>query len=146
MRPDDDWYVREAAIECLAEMERGREAAEQQVQEKQIQRPIRCRTFVRREHDLAHQRLFADYFTEEPRWGPTVFHNRFRMRRDLFLSIVQTLEARDPYFQYWEDGIGRPRLTPLQKCTVVSGSWRMAPRRTCLTSTFMSGRHLAASA
>ncbi|XP_047951824.1 uncharacterized protein LOC125197155 [Salvia hispanica] len=40
------------------------------------------------------------------------------MLQELFLSIVQTLEARDEYFQYREDGIGRPGLTPLQKCTV----------------------------
>ena len=40
------------------------------------------------------------------------------MSRDLFLRIVHTLEGRDEYFQYREDGIGRPGLTPLQKCTV----------------------------
>ena len=40
------------------------------------------------------------------------------MRRDLFLGIVQTLEAFDEYFQYRKDGVGRPDLTPLQKCTV----------------------------
>ncbi|XP_047948871.1 uncharacterized protein LOC125194669 [Salvia hispanica] len=36
----------------------------------------------------------------------------------MFLRILRTLEERDEYFQYREDGIGRPRLTPLQKCTV----------------------------
>ena len=45
-------------------MERERDAAEQATA--QIPRPIRLRTFVRREHDLAHQRLFADYFAEQP--------------------------------------------------------------------------------
>ncbi|XP_047961358.1 uncharacterized protein LOC125206098 [Salvia hispanica] len=40
------------------------------------------------------------------------------MSHDLFLRIVHTLEGRDEYFQYREDGIGRPGLTPLQKCTV----------------------------
>ncbi|XP_047978831.1 uncharacterized protein LOC125220727 [Salvia hispanica] len=73
-----------------------------------------------REHDVAHERLFADYFAENPRWGPNVFHRRFRMSRDLFLRIVHTLEGRDEYFQYREDGIGRPGLTALQKCTVAS--------------------------
>ncbi|KAL1567330.1 hypothetical protein AAHA92_02820 [Salvia divinorum] len=41
------------------------------------------------------------------------------MRRDLFLRIVHTLEAHDTYFQYRTDGIGRPELTSLQKCTTV---------------------------
>ena len=31
---------------------------------------------------------------------------------------MHTLEGRDEYFQYREDEIGRPGLTPLQKCTV----------------------------
>ncbi|XP_047942593.1 uncharacterized protein LOC125189351 [Salvia hispanica] len=83
-----------------------------------VPRPIRRRTYVPREHGVAHERLFADYFAENPRWGPNVFHRRFRVSRDLFLRIVHTLEGRDEYFQYREDGIGRPGLTSLHKCTV----------------------------
>ncbi|XP_047943145.1 uncharacterized protein LOC125189982 [Salvia hispanica] len=105
--------VNDATMECLAEMERERAA-----EAARIPRPIRRRTFVPREHDVAHQRLFADYFAKQPRWGPTVFHHHFRMRRDLFLRIVRTLEGRDEYFQYREDGIDRSGLAPLQKCTV----------------------------
>ncbi|XP_047961986.1 uncharacterized protein LOC125206808 [Salvia hispanica] len=86
--------------------------------EARVPRPIRRRTYVPREHDVAHERLFADYFAENPRWGANVFHRRFIMSRDLFLRIVHMLEGRDEYFQYREDGIGRPGLTPLQKCTV----------------------------
>ncbi|XP_047965716.1 uncharacterized protein LOC125210188 [Salvia hispanica] len=103
--------VNEAKAECLAQMQR-------EEAEARVPRPIRRRTYVPREHDVAHERLFADYFAENPRWGPSVFHRRFRMSRDLFLHIVHTLEGRDEYFQYREDGIGRPGLTPLQKCTV----------------------------
>ncbi|XP_047965230.1 uncharacterized protein LOC125209688 [Salvia hispanica] len=105
--------VNEAKAECLAQMQR-----EQAVAEARVPRPIRRRTYVPREHDVAHERLFADYFAENSRWGPNVFHRRFRMSRDLFLRIVHTLEGRDEYFQYREDEIGRPGLTPLQKCTV----------------------------
>ena len=108
--------VNEAKAECLAQMQREQAAAA--AVEARVPRPIRRRTFVPREHDVAHERLFADYFAENPRWGPNVFHRRFRMSRDLFLRIVHTLEGRDEYFQYREDGIGRPGLTPLQKCTV----------------------------
>ncbi|XP_047947137.1 uncharacterized protein LOC125193396 [Salvia hispanica] len=104
--------VNEAKAECLAQMQR------EQAAEARVPRPIRRRTFVPGEHDVAHERLFANYFAENPRWGPNVFHRRFRMSRDLFLRIVHTLEGRDEYFQYREDGIGRPGLMPLQKCTV----------------------------
>ncbi|XP_047978379.1 uncharacterized protein LOC125220262 [Salvia hispanica] len=105
MNPDDDYCksegitrsltpalidcVHEATAECLAEKEREREAAKQ-AQARQIPRPIRRQMFLRREHDVAHQRLFADYFAEQPRWGPT----------------------------YQRDDIGKPGLTPSQKCTV----------------------------
>ncbi|XP_047979010.1 uncharacterized protein LOC125220926 [Salvia hispanica] len=107
--------VNEAKTECLAQMQREQAAAEVEVR---VPHPIRRRTFVPRDHDVAHERLFADYFAENPRWGPNIFHRRFRMSRDLFLRIVHMLEGRDEYFQYREDGIGRPGLTPLQKCTV----------------------------
>ncbi|XP_047978544.1 uncharacterized protein LOC125220413 [Salvia hispanica] len=76
--------VNDAAAECLAEMEREREAVEQAAAA-QIPQLIRRQTYVRREHDVAHQRLFDNYFAEQPRR---------------------------------EDGISRPGLTPLQKCTV----------------------------
>ena len=68
------------AVDCLAEMEREREQAEQ------VPRPrlIHRRTFVRHEHDVAHQRLFADHFADEPRLGPTVFINDLKCRGIFF--------------------------------------------------------------
>ena len=51
--------------------------------------------------------------------GPTVFHRRFRMQRDLSVSIVHTLEARDEYFQLPPDASGGPRLSMLHKCMAV---------------------------
>ncbi|XP_047954116.1 uncharacterized protein LOC125200523 [Salvia hispanica] len=108
--------VNEAKAECLAQMQQEQAATAEEAA--RVPRPIRRRTYVPREHDVAHERLFADYFAENPRWGPNVFHRCFRMSRDLFLHIVHTLEGRDEYFQYREDGIGRPGLTSLQKCTV----------------------------
>ncbi|XP_047943194.1 uncharacterized protein LOC125190036 [Salvia hispanica] len=90
--------VNEAKAECLAQMQWEEAAAVARVP-----RPIRRRTYVPREHDVAHKRLFADYFSDNPRWGPN-----FR-----------------------EDGIGgRPGLTPLHKCTVAIrrfayGTWRI---------------------
>lgn len=91
---------------------------EQEQTVEQVPRPIRHRTFVCQEHDVAQQRLFDDYFTDEPRWGPTVFRQRFRMHRDMFLRIVQMLEARDKYFQQRQDAARRIGLSPITKCTV----------------------------
>ncbi|XP_047972832.1 uncharacterized protein LOC125215455 [Salvia hispanica] len=77
--------VNEAKAKFWAQMQR-----EQAAVEARVPHPIQSQTYVPCEHDVAHERLFADYFAENPRWGPN----------------------------YREDGIGRPGLTPLQKCTV----------------------------
>ncbi|XP_047978830.1 uncharacterized protein LOC125220726 [Salvia hispanica] len=102
-----------AGIRAIHEQEQ----AEQQAQE-QVPRPIRRRKSVRREHVLAHQRLFEDYFAEHPRWDAPVFRRRFRMRRELFLQIVHALDVRDEYFQWREDAAHRKGPSPLTKCTV----------------------------
>ncbi|XP_047943059.1 uncharacterized protein LOC125189875 [Salvia hispanica] len=84
------------------------------------QRPIRRRRrYIPRDHAGGRDRLFADYFAEEPRYLADVFCRRFRMRRSLFLRIVNALSARYPEFRLQRDATGKPGLSPLQKCTVV---------------------------
>ncbi|XP_062089023.1 uncharacterized protein LOC133810302 [Humulus lupulus] len=46
------------------------------------------------------------------------FRRRFRMRRHVFLCIVQVLENHSEYFQIRFDAVGRRGLSPLQKCIV----------------------------
>ncbi|XP_051208182.1 uncharacterized protein [Lolium perenne] len=46
-----------------------------------------------------------------------MFRRRFRMRRPLFLRIVNALTEWDPYFTDRIDATNRQGLTPLQKCT-----------------------------
>ena len=116
---------------------------EQEQAEQQVPRPIHHRTSVRREHGLAHQRLFEDYFADEPWWGPIVFCQRFRMLRELFLNIVETMEARDEYFQQRQDATRKIGLSLSTKCTIVS--WPTALRRTYSTSIFTSGIQLSGS-
>ncbi|XP_047979043.1 uncharacterized protein LOC125220959 [Salvia hispanica] len=83
------------------------------------QRPIpRRRRYIHSDHAGGHDRLFADYFAEEPRYPADVFRRRFRMRRSLFLRIVNALSARYPEFRLQRDATGKLGLSPLQKCTV----------------------------
>ncbi|XP_047942491.1 uncharacterized protein LOC125189237 [Salvia hispanica] len=83
------------------------------------QRPIRRRRrYIHPDHAGGHDRLFADYFAEEPRYPADVFRRQFRMRRSLFLRIVNALSARYPEFQLQRDATGKLGLSPLQKCTV----------------------------
>ncbi|KAG4933203.1 hypothetical protein JHK87_047205 [Glycine soja] len=47
----------------------------------------------------------------------TQFRRRFRMRRQLFMRIVNALSNYNGYFQMRPDDIGRMGLSSLQKCT-----------------------------
>ncbi|XP_047952539.1 uncharacterized protein LOC125198147 [Salvia hispanica] len=53
------------------------------------QRPIRRRRrYIPRNHTGAHDRLFADYFAEEPRYPADVFRRRFVMRRSSSCALL----------------------------------------------------------
>jgi hypothetical protein len=59
----------------------------------------------------------ADYFAEEPLYSDAKFSRRFRMRRHVFLCIVDALGSWSPYFTQRVDCNNRLGLSPLQKCT-----------------------------
>ena len=56
------------------------------------------RRYVDRPYAESEQGLLNDYFLENPGYNDTIFHRRFRMRRPLFLQIVQALGELDKYF------------------------------------------------
>uniref|UniRef100_J3MLI2 No apical meristem-associated C-terminal domain-containing protein n=1 Tax=Oryza brachyantha TaxID=4533 RepID=J3MLI2_ORYBR len=75
------------------------------------------RKYINRNHEGAHEQLVADYFAEDPLYSDAMFRRRFRMRRHLFLHIVQELGRWSPYFTQREDCTRRLGHSPLQKCT-----------------------------
>ena len=50
--------------------------------------------------------MHLDYFCDEPVWGPAFFQRRFHMRRSLFLTILERVCVRDPYFVQKRDACG----------------------------------------
>ncbi|XP_062188941.1 uncharacterized protein LOC133892271 [Phragmites australis] len=107
------------------------------------------RQYINRNREAGHWRLYEDYFSDDPTYGPTFFHRRFvnglflfvrhfcssswvrlilitffrfRMARSLFLRILQAVEQHDNYFVQKRDRNGRLGLSPLQKITA---SFRM---------------------
>nr|GEW89196.1 hypothetical protein [Tanacetum cinerariifolium] len=70
-----------------------------------------------RERKMGEKRLMQDYFVDRPTYDEATFGNRLRMRRPLFLRIVDAVTANDVYFQQRHDCTGRKGLSPLQKCT-----------------------------
>jgi hypothetical protein len=75
------------------------------------------RRVIERDHGEGHQRLLADFFSEDPVYDEKVFRTRYRMSRPLFLRIVRALGEWSPYFTKRTDICYRQGLSPLQKCT-----------------------------
>ncbi|KAI9910799.1 hypothetical protein PsorP6_010872 [Peronosclerospora sorghi] len=62
-----------------------------------------------------HDRILGYYFSENPAYGDKLFRHRFRMRRPLFIRILDTVEAHDNYFQRLPDATGKLGLSAIQK-------------------------------
>ncbi|XP_018479657.2 uncharacterized protein LOC108850663 [Raphanus sativus] len=77
------------------------------------------RSFIHRDRESTHCRLFNDYFSETPTYNDAMFRRRYRMSRPLFLCIVDAVENHDIYFKQRRDIIGRLGLSSLQKITAV---------------------------
>jgi hypothetical protein len=77
----------------------------------------RTRRYINRDHEGAHARLLADYFGENLLYSDAMFRRRFRMRRHVFLRIVNDLGVWSSYFTQRVYCTGRLGLSPLQKCT-----------------------------
>lgn len=75
------------------------------------------RTYIDRKREFYSELLIADYFCDNPTYPDYYFRRRFRMGKPLFLRIVQALGEWSPYFTQRVDALGRPGLSPLQKCT-----------------------------
>ena len=55
------------------------------------------RRYVHRECEVCHERLYHDYFAEYPTYDAQKFRKRFRMRRELFLLIVDRVCTYAPH-------------------------------------------------
>ncbi|KAK9067688.1 hypothetical protein SSX86_011799 [Deinandra increscens subsp. villosa] len=75
------------------------------------------RKFIKRDRIKGHKCLFDDYFSEEPVYTSKQFRRRFRMRRPLFLRILNEVEANEPYFVQRRNNAGALGLSSLQKIT-----------------------------
>ena len=76
------------------------------------------RRYIERGREGARDRLMSDYFSENPVYNDFQFRRRYRMKRHLFLKIVQTLSEWSPYFVQRSDAFGKVGFSPLHKCTV----------------------------
>ena len=81
------------------------------------------RKYINRNREGAHAQLMADYFDENPLYSDTMFCRRFRMRRHIFLRIVNALCVWSSYFTQRVDCTGRLGLSPLQSSHLYACIW-----------------------
>ena len=78
---------------------------------------------------IMNERMHLDCFCDEPVWGPAFFRRRFRMRRSLFLTILERVCVRDPYFVQKIDTCDLVGLSACQKMTT---AFRMFSLDVCI--------------
>lgn len=61
--------------------------------------------------------MFQDYLAENPTYGPEIFRRRYIMSRDLFIRIMNAVEAHDDYFVQKRNAAGVLGLSSFQKIT-----------------------------
>jgi hypothetical protein len=79
-------------------------------------RPGKRKNIDRNRNEMGKQ-LLSDYFGDQPTFGPELFRRRFRMRRELFLRILDDVTENDKYFLQKSDAVGVLGLLPEQKIT-----------------------------
>ncbi|XP_048602119.1 putative nuclease HARBI1 [Brassica napus] len=75
------------------------------------------RVFIERNREEGHLRLWNDYFSDTPTYPENLFRRRFRMKKPLFIRIVDRLSNEVQFFRQKQDVTGRLGLSALQKCT-----------------------------
>ncbi|XP_015945758.1 uncharacterized protein LOC107470850 [Arachis duranensis] len=105
-RRQDNTLIDNWIDECLF-----KDSEEEDIDRSSISTP---RTWINRDREAGHDRLFQDYFADEPVYNADIFRQRFRMRRHVFLWIVDALSNVYSYFQQMVDATGRRSLSSLQ--------------------------------
>ncbi|XP_071704775.1 uncharacterized protein [Rutidosis leptorrhynchoides] len=86
---------------------------------------VNSRRFIRRNHYEAHDRLMGDYFNEGCKYPDENFKQRFRMRRRIFLRIMNDILSYStnplPHYFRWfhlrQDTRGKWSISPHLKMT-----------------------------
>jgi hypothetical protein len=94
----DEFLVEQDFLEDMQEQVVAELRDEIEVLEEGSRRHSGPRRYVARPREEANQRLMDDYFTENRIYNSTIFRRRFKMRRPLFLRIVDALGEWSPFF------------------------------------------------
>ncbi|TVU25793.1 hypothetical protein EJB05_28302 [Eragrostis curvula] len=84
-------------------------------EENSFHRTIHERRLVPKDHADGEARIMRHYFGANPVYTPEMFRRRFRMKRHVFIRILNGVHSVDRYFQQRENCTGLLGLSPLQK-------------------------------
>ncbi|WVZ66066.1 hypothetical protein U9M48_015340 [Paspalum notatum var. saurae] len=71
-----------------------------------------------RESEEVNAQIMRDYFNDPPLYGEEHFRRRFRMRKSLFLRIVEDVTVRNKYFKQKRNAAKKKGFTPIHECLV----------------------------
>ncbi|WVZ94730.1 hypothetical protein U9M48_040594, partial [Paspalum notatum var. saurae] len=71
-----------------------------------------------RKREEVNEEIMRNYFNDPPLFDDEYFRRRFRMRKSLFLRIVQDVTARNKYFKQKRNAANKLGFTPIHKCLV----------------------------
>jgi len=83
----------------------------------EVAKKNRKRAYFDRKREEGHVLLWNDYFSDNAIFPLQTFRRRFRMKKPLFLRIVDRLSSELMFFQHRRDATGRFGHSPIQKCT-----------------------------
>lgn len=72
---------------------------------------------IERNREEGYRQLYNDYFAPQSTYPDNVFRRRFRMRKHIFLRVLESVKVYNPYFHQLPDATGRLGISDLQKCT-----------------------------
>ena len=75
------------------------------------------RRYKNRRHSWHNDRLMKDCFVPNPTYTDVDFRRRFRMRRSLFLRILECVKQHEKYFIFKPNASRTMGLTGIQKLT-----------------------------
>ncbi|KAL9663310.1 hypothetical protein QQ045_028150 [Rhodiola kirilowii] len=70
-----------------------------------------------RGREQGHIQLYNDYFAVNAVYSDNIIRRQFRMRKYVFLRIMEAVTANDTFFAQRQDATRRMSFSPLQKCT-----------------------------
>jgi hypothetical protein len=74
---------------------------------------------LERDFEGGFQRIYSDYFSDDPLFPESTFRRRFRMSKELFLRITTAVRSKNEYFVRRRDAVGKWGAYGLQKFVAI---------------------------